>query len=368
MTRTKQAKAAGKKPARKPKAKSQRGPAVKAPAAESVAMRSDLPRIDRGKHSIRVRHRELVGAVSNNSEPFAVTQVPLNPAMAVTFPWLSTQAEDWEQYTFHSLVFEYLPRCSTTQVGSIIMAPDYDALDVAPASETVMSSYYGAVEDAQWRSIACHLDKPSMHPLGPRKFIRTGPVPGDLKTYDVGTFYLATTSTTDTNAVGRLWVNYDVELFIPQKQQVDAAQRPSNITWMRPDWVGNQVFINATPDTLNVAPSTSVNALGAVATGFPGVFTLPAGTYLLEATVGVNDNATEPYDVYGGFAVNGTQLVGQGQFNVGPFPDGGFAVISTSAVVAVTASDSIAFVLTFTSTIGTVTAQQASTCIIISAA
>jgi hypothetical protein len=96
------------------------------------------------------------------------------------------------------------------------MAPDYDASDVQPVSEQIMSNYAEIVEDAPWKDICCVLRPSGMHAIGPKKFVRSGLVPGqDLKTTDVGSIILATVDGTAVNW-GKFWVEYDIEFFEPQ--------------------------------------------------------------------------------------------------------------------------------------------------------
>ena len=74
----------------------------------------------------RIDHCEFIETV-NGSINFSVTKYPCNPGLAAVFPWLSQIAQRWDQYRFHKLVFHYLTRASTATVGSVILAPDYDA-------------------------------------------------------------------------------------------------------------------------------------------------------------------------------------------------------------------------------------------------
>jgi hypothetical protein len=110
-----------------------------------------------------------------------------------------------------------------------MMIPDYDPADGAPLSEMVASSYEDVEEDAPWKDIECVLRPQAMFPMGPKKFIRTGPLSAnlDIKTYDAGTFFLGTVDGTNVNW-GKLWVEYDITLFTPQTQpggsQAQAAQ------------------------------------------------------------------------------------------------------------------------------------------------
>jgi hypothetical protein len=146
---------------------------------------------------------------------------PINPGVSTTFPWLATMAAGWEQYKFHSLTFEYLSRASTSTAGSFTMGPDYDAGDFAPVSEQVLSTYTNCVQNAPWvPSIRCRLGPVNMLAGMSRKYTRNANSnvqisSSDIKNYDSGTLYAATSDGTAT-PWGKLWVEYDVEFFVPQ--------------------------------------------------------------------------------------------------------------------------------------------------------
>lgn len=101
--------------------------------------------------------------------------------------------------------------------GSVSLAPDYDAADSTPTSEQQMASFRGASEDVSWKDISTDLLPSSMYSLGPKKFIRTAGLGAnqDIKTYDVGSLFVATTDGTPGPA-GVLWAEYDIEFFDPQ--------------------------------------------------------------------------------------------------------------------------------------------------------
>lgn len=172
---------------------------------------------------MRIRHRELLSSIQGQTT-FTIDAntgtFPVNPGLVSTFPWLAVQAAAWEKYKFHSLKFEYFPKCGSSQQGSVMMGMDYDAADSPPTLETQMSSYYGTQEDAPWKEITFHAD---LKRVRDARYIRTSlPTGQDIKTYDAGIFYLATLDAGTAATFGKLWIEYDVELMIPQ--QSPAAQ------------------------------------------------------------------------------------------------------------------------------------------------
>lgn len=219
----------GKKPRRKPAFNGPKPRRVQAAAAAySRGQGFTEPRIQNmGRDGVRIQHRELVGSLTGSTAFVIARALALNPGLASTFPWLSTQAKGWEQYRFNSLRLEYFSRTGSGTPGSVMLAPDYDAADAAPTTEQQMSAYRDVEEEAPWvPEFCCDCNVSAMHPDGRRKFVRTGALgPNlDVKTYDVGNMFVATV---DGTAVGwgKMWLSYDVSLFVPQLPDVvaDAA-------------------------------------------------------------------------------------------------------------------------------------------------
>lgn len=200
--------------------------------AYARGQRSGEPRIAGSFRSTRIVHRELIASIVGTSAFTVGNTLSLNPGLASAFPWLSTQALGWEQYKFHKLRLCYYTRTGSTTPGSIMIVPDYDAADAAPTSELNASAYRDVVEEVPWTvEFACPLDPAAMSQPGVRKYVRTGTLASnlDIKTYDSGTVFICTVDGTAVNW-GKLWIEYDVELFVPQLPVAPALQNSLKIT------------------------------------------------------------------------------------------------------------------------------------------
>jgi len=251
--------------------------AVSAPVSMASTVVNTQPKIAySGRNSCRIVHRELIATISH-SVNFAVNSFELNPGISTTFPWLAPMAAQWEQYRFTKLCFHYVTRTATTTVGSVLLAPDYDASDLPPSSEINMASYQDCVEDVPWKNLTCHLNAASMHVIQQRKYLRTGAIPTgtDVKLYDVGNFHVGTTGGASTDAIGKLYVEYDVEFYIPQKTGGTAsgssfAYRQASQTPQGTDKLFSTSGSGSALSTIIAASSAPVG----------GVFTVPAGNWL----------------------------------------------------------------------------------------
>lgn len=243
-----------------------------APSASSKPYVAQFPKQNtqrtKSRLSTRIQRREFIGRVHRAAAtPYELLySLPLNPGMATTFPWLSTQAANWEQYSFSSLKFEYVARCGTSTSGSITMGPDYDANDPAPSSSPVLCDYQDAKDGSCWAPLTVTLDRDAMMTPSRRKYIRNGPRPlEDIKTYDSGNFYLAADGTTSTNEWGVLWVEYDVTLYVPQLEGGANAlvTSPSQATRYN---ANNPVVLVSGVATIISWTTEDFNLLGVIAT------------------------------------------------------------------------------------------------------
>jgi hypothetical protein len=175
---------------------------------------------------IIVRHREYIADVTASVD-FVNLSFDINPGLAATFPWLAQIAESFEQYCLRGMVFEFkttssdvvLSTNATTALGSVIMATQYNALDVPFIDKRTMENYQYAN--------SCKPSVSMLHPIECAKsqtsvdnlYVRTGAVPvgADQRLYDIGSFQIATTGMQNTGGViGELWCSFEIEFYKPK--------------------------------------------------------------------------------------------------------------------------------------------------------
>lgn len=172
-----------------------------------------------GPDSIRVTKREYIRDI-NAYQAFTNLALPINPGMAETFPWLSNIANNYDEYRFNGLMFQFVSTssdaiASTSQLGlgQVILATDYNASD-APflgAAQMLGSMFANSGKPSEniLHAIECDPhDTPSK-----LFYVRSGDVPtgADVKMYDLGTFQVASfNAPADYPGMGQLWVSYDV--------------------------------------------------------------------------------------------------------------------------------------------------------------
>jgi len=325
--------------------------------AYSTRIRSNAPRIQNSGKSMRIRHRELVVPLINGGTPFTVQEViALNPGVPASFPWLAPQAVQWEQYTCHKLCAEYIPIAPTTTQGDIIISPDYDASDPAPLTETEAANNQGTVIDSVWKTVICELDVRAMMGLGPRRYVRALRTAGDIKTFDMGNLNICTNNGLSTAPVGKLYLDYDFEFFVPQNSP-KASGFPSSTSFFQAD--SNQTLTSGVPTTVALPVNQpGFDPLNFNANTVVNVFTPPAGVYLLQWTGDITFSAASLSGVVNiQFLKNGAFIAPNGiASDATTFNSSGAGALSTSvnAVVAFNGSDTFEVNATGVSALGTI--------------
>jgi hypothetical protein len=142
----------------------------------------------------------------------SVANIPINPGLAESFPWLSGVAQHYERYRMDSFTVRYKNLKGTDSDGNIIMSFDYDTLDPAPATAVVQTQSTVYVDGAPWRIFEMKVPTD-----GAKKFIRSSSIAGaDLKTYDFGRVFVSAEGCADESDHGYLEFEYHVTLFEKQ--------------------------------------------------------------------------------------------------------------------------------------------------------
>jgi len=183
-----------------------------------------------GASSVTVSHKEYLTDIYGTAagQSFQNSAFSLNPALQSTFPWLSQLAQNYDEYTIKQLIFTFrssiapIGSSGTGQVGTIIMATQYNAGEEPFSDKETMMQYDGAMSakviDGLISGVECD---PAQNSGSYGKYTRAGPPPAgqDVKTYDLGVFNCAVTNipaTYENQSLGELWVSYTVELRKPK--------------------------------------------------------------------------------------------------------------------------------------------------------
>lgn len=187
-----------------------------APVAKSTTLRTLKPSITTlPSGAVRVRHSEYIGEVFG-SVNFGIAKYVIQPGFVSTFPWLALMAPLYERYRVHRMQFSFVTEKSTSTDGTVMLAVDFDAQDVEPSNKTALLSYSNAVRTQPWADVTytCNVSDAQIFK---DRYIRTAAVASsDIKTFDIGNFFIATQGCADTSVLGELHVSYDLEFRTPQ--------------------------------------------------------------------------------------------------------------------------------------------------------
>jgi len=164
--------------------------------------------------------------------------------------------------------------------GLVILSSLYDAASADPTTKQQIEATDPHVICMPNENSCLKLAVQGMHPVGEPKFVRGLSLPGatDIKTYDAGTLYATTQGMAGATEVGELHVRYKGLLY-DRILDSSAATAPQNFSVSESFDAAGQVIVTATPF---VPPLASILTNGLVLPNAAGVFTLPAGNYLVD--------------------------------------------------------------------------------------
>jgi len=174
--------------------------------------------LDRG---VRISHHEYLSDVAS-STAFAVSSFPINPGLALTFPWLSTVASAFQEYEINGLVFYFKStsanalNSTNTALGQIIGACQYNPYLAAPGSKIEMLGLSSASDGKPSESNIYPVETKADMSLFRSKLVRYAVVADDLAKYDHGNFFLGAAGSQANATVGELHVVYDITLKKPK--------------------------------------------------------------------------------------------------------------------------------------------------------
>jgi len=198
------------------------------PAQNSLVLSGATPQvissIDR---EFNIRFREYIGDVTTGAaNTFSITEYPIQPGLPDTFPWLSQVAANFEQYRINGMIFEFKSlsadalNSTNTALGSVIMATEYNSVNSGFTSKQQMENHEFSVSAKQSCSVLHPIEcKRSQTPVSELYVRNTTPASNsDLRLYDLGKFYIATSGQQATAInIGELWVTYDVTFLKPNQ-------------------------------------------------------------------------------------------------------------------------------------------------------
>lgn len=195
------------------------------------------------KGEMRIQHSEYVGemisgdvAVGTSGPSVFTSQLyGINPGNVGCFPWLATVAQNFQEYKFEKLIFEYKPLISEststsaatlTSMGTVCIGTQYDSSQGAyPNKQQLENSDYSvSAKPSEHMTMVVECD-PKFNPLGVL-YVSANTDPdssgvsnADIRMQNLGLVQFASVNQpiADNNELdlGEIWVHYDITLFKP---------------------------------------------------------------------------------------------------------------------------------------------------------
>jgi hypothetical protein len=189
------------------------------PEYNVLANGNQIPKFNSNKQTNIICHREYIGDILGTAA-FTNRSYPLNPGMSTTFPWLSTIAQNYQEYKFHGLIFEFRPLITdfvtSGAPGVVVMATNYNADAPVYISKQQMENSEYAVSVKPTENLMHGIECAVTQTVLPQLYTRSANPPAgqDLRLYDQGLFQFASQGN-PIQLLGELWVSYCVEFFKP---------------------------------------------------------------------------------------------------------------------------------------------------------
>lgn len=189
-----------------------------APSYNVLTNAAQIPKFSTTERTNVICHREYIGEIAGTTL-FSNRQFNLNPGDQTVFPWLSTIAQNYQQYRFHGLIFEFKSLVTdfvtSGAPGAIIMATNYNATEPVYASKVQMENSEFAVSAKPTVNLIHGVEcDPAETPVSKLYVASNSSGTNDLRLYNLGTTQVATTGN-PVQLIGELWVSYCIEFFKP---------------------------------------------------------------------------------------------------------------------------------------------------------
>jgi len=191
-----------------------------APPKNNVLVNSaEIPQFSTTRQTNVVCHREYLQDWTGTSS-FLNKGFKLNPGDEDTFPWLSSIAQNYQEYKFHGLVFEFKPLITDFVTGGapgvVIMATNYNSSEPIYTTKQQMENSEFAVSVKPTHNLMHGVECDLSQTPNPIKYVRDGQLTAaeDPKLYDLGVFQFANQGS-PAQLLGEIWVSYCVEFFKP---------------------------------------------------------------------------------------------------------------------------------------------------------
>lgn len=178
-----------------------------------------IPKFESNDRTNIISHREYIGDVTS-TQTFFNNAFDLNPSDTRTFPWLSRIAQNYQQYKFHGIIFEFRPLITDFvtggQPGVVVFATNYNAAEPLYRNKVEMENSEFAVSVKPTMPLMHAIECASGETTISKLYVDRSA--NEPRFTDLGKVQFATQgwNSATPSLLGELWVSYCVEFFKPK--------------------------------------------------------------------------------------------------------------------------------------------------------
>jgi hypothetical protein len=251
----------------------------------SFIMGNAVPSFRQGADGIEICHSEFLRDITG-STAFSILDFELNPGLTTTFPWLSSVAQNFQEYEMLGCVLVYKPSSgliagTSAALGMVVAATNYNVNAPGFASKVQMEASQFATSTVPFESMIHPIECARGANVTQTLLVRGAALPtgGTLQLYDLAKFQIATVGMPSAYTVGELWISYHVRLKRPIEPLFQYASYVH--FYETPNGSASTAFPFGTS---GLAKTTESNPLVAVVSAVTptAAFTMPTpGTYVI---------------------------------------------------------------------------------------
>jgi len=171
-----------------------------------------------------IKKREFIQTVNGTSNFQVVVTQPISCLNTLLFPWGSSILPQYEEYRLKRATFQYISTSgsisSTAALGSVVMGIVYDPNDNQILDRSTLLNYNGFKSACADKNFSVSVDT-SHNPL-PIRYVSHNTTAVEFNDYAI--FYLATDTNPGTSQLGQLWVDYEIEMYVPRPAFANTQQ------------------------------------------------------------------------------------------------------------------------------------------------
>jgi len=244
-----------------------------------------------------IEKRELIQLVSGTTG-FQALKFSLNPGLAATMPLGAPEAKNWTEWKCTSFQLDFIPTVSEFatqgQQGEVAIAVDYNADNNVPTAMNQIEAMHFAGGGIPSKGFTFRAKTKLMNKSDP-KYVRFGAPPAgdDLRLYDGGNLYFATSGCTNATQIGKLEVTYRFEMGLPTLLNVGAGAAGTSTSSFFQSSAAEAT--GATGVATNLLAATAVSNVNTQVVNTAGSFVPTAGNWSVsaEVTIGATGNPTK---------------------------------------------------------------------------